>query len=423
MRRGPRDRRDRPEPTRPGHRGCRRRRRRRRSATPSSSLGTAARCSTASGSCGTTSLLHPRLGDIGCPAARSTSRAGSAAGSSADGTMPRATTCWSTPRPIARPAVRAGRGCSTIRLRDGTAVDARDLGSVGDVSAIPPPLRLRHDGWTATTPSSALDGRDRRRRRRWRLRPRPSLDDPASRSSQARTPDAEGPADRIAWLDADGLHAERLRASSRTAVQVATDQTMPSTSTGSPIDRWACWHPQPPRPMSSVHGAVECLARVDRRRCGCPDLVLPGAILPCGVGRAREPARPGSRRASSTAMPIEGRRAAADRGRDSAGIRRSGCPHGPTPWAAAPAGWWRHGPSTPFVRLRGPRQRRRLLPRLPGPEARPSRRPRRSDGSTILPGLHRHADVRQRRAARRRCEEGPDVAPTQIDGLLEAPDA
>ena len=80
---------------------------------------------------------------------------------------------------------------------------------------------------------------------------------------------------------------------------------------------------------------------------GCPDLVLAGAILPCGstdlhAGAAWIGTRP------VTVLDDDGNRrlmVAAGLGRDPS----SGYPQTPSPWATAPAGWWRHGPSGPFA--------------------------------------------------------------------------
>jgi hypothetical protein len=80
---------------------------------------------------------------------------------------------------------------------------------------------------------------------------------------------------------------------------------------------------------------------------GCPDVVLPGAILECGsdelrIGPAWLATRP------VTALKI---------GRDrsilvAAGLDwqlETGLPPSPTPAATGPRGWWRHGPSAPFA--------------------------------------------------------------------------
>jgi hypothetical protein len=80
---------------------------------------------------------------------------------------------------------------------------------------------------------------------------------------------------------------------------------------------------------------------------GCPDLVLPGAILACGGddpqwGPAWLATRP------VAAMSIGGGR----RILVAAGLEwrpEAGLPPSPAPAATGPAGWWRHGPSAPFA--------------------------------------------------------------------------
>lgn len=80
---------------------------------------------------------------------------------------------------------------------------------------------------------------------------------------------------------------------------------------------------------------------------GCVDMILVGAILPCGAdelapGAAWVSARP------VAVLPVNGQRrllVASGVGWPS-GV---GVPETPTPWAGGPPGWWRRGPSTPFV--------------------------------------------------------------------------
>jgi hypothetical protein len=80
---------------------------------------------------------------------------------------------------------------------------------------------------------------------------------------------------------------------------------------------------------------------------GCPLVVLPGAILPCPTDELRSGAAWLATRPVA-AMTIDGRRVLLV----AAGLRwlpGTGLPASPTPAAASPAGWWRHGPSTPFA--------------------------------------------------------------------------
>jgi hypothetical protein len=80
---------------------------------------------------------------------------------------------------------------------------------------------------------------------------------------------------------------------------------------------------------------------------GCPFMVVPGAVLPCGTDTLRSgPAWLATR--PLAAMPIRGGRvflvaASLDWRAGTAS------PESPTPAAAGPAGWWRPGPSTPFA--------------------------------------------------------------------------
>ena len=79
----------------------------------------------------------------------------------------------------------------------------------------------------------------------------------------------------------------------------------------------------------------------------CPDVIVPGAILPCGGQALRSgPAWIGTR--TIGAIGIGTRRSllvAAGLAWDPTG----GLPPSPTPWAVPVAGWWRHGPSVPFA--------------------------------------------------------------------------
>ena len=204
-------------------------------------------------------------------------------------------------------------------------------------------------------------------------------------------PDAQGPAMRIAWLDRVGP-ARRAgpRWPSGLIVRSArTDVIAQDSIDGQPVapavasDLLATSSPTGRR----VHGSATI---VDE---GCPDLVLPGAILPCGSADLR----PGAAWLATrpiAAMPIEGRRSlliAAGLGWDPDG----GLPATPTPWAAGPAGWWRHGPSTPFAVSEVASRQRHLLPGLPEPGGDH----REDDGgrwNDAAPRFHRHADVRHR---------------------------
>jgi hypothetical protein len=80
---------------------------------------------------------------------------------------------------------------------------------------------------------------------------------------------------------------------------------------------------------------------------GCPDVVLPGAILACGSDDPRwGPAWLATRPVA--AMSTGGQRWILV----AAGLEwrpEADAPASPTPAATGPSGWWRHGPSAPFV--------------------------------------------------------------------------
>ncbi len=79
----------------------------------------------------------------------------------------------------------------------------------------------------------------------------------------------------------------------------------------------------------------------------CPDLILPGAAQPCGVYAIQ----PGA--AWVATRPVIAYGAGAQRrllvAEGVAWNPGEGLPVTPAPWAAPPAGWWRHGPSVPFA--------------------------------------------------------------------------
>ena len=79
----------------------------------------------------------------------------------------------------------------------------------------------------------------------------------------------------------------------------------------------------------------------------CLDLFLPGARLACDD----EAVRPGAAWIGTRPLTVLGegnqRRLLVAGG--VAADPLTGLPESPAPWAAAPAGWWRHGPTAPFV--------------------------------------------------------------------------
>ncbi len=231
-----------------------------------------------------------------------------------------------------------------LRLRDGVATREVALGLPrSQLGAVGPPLRLDLDGlapdealaqvgsslsildpvsgWLATDVGSgralpfvagpAVDGG-------WRIAwMEPDGDGSVRTERRWRDTDGEIVADGGSTLSASDIGPERWRFIREAARSAAARQVAPGAWTGDALD------------------------------IGCPDLVIPAAILPCG-----EPGlRPGAAWLATrpvAVMDIEGRRrllVAAGIGWDPS----AGLPPAPTPLAAGPGGWWRHGPSTPFA--------------------------------------------------------------------------
>ena len=296
-----------------------------------------------------------------------------------------------------------------VRLRDGTrsTLSAADTGS--DVDVHPPPLRVHLEGMAhdhavvmlaeGIAIVDAVGG------------------DPVKIGMESGAPlvagpdpDAQGPATRIAWIDGSGLHAERVRAGPSGLIvrSARTDVIAQDSIEGSR------WHLLLQATFGDIlaHGSSSAWLGdvVDE---GCPDLILPGAILPCGSADLR----PGAGWLATrpiAAMPIEGRRSlliAAGLGWDPDG----GLPATPTPWAAGPAGWWRNGPSTPFAVSEVRADNVTYFQDYPSPAATIEKMTA-ADGTTLLPGFTGTrlfvtvvplADE----------ESGPDVAPSRLEGL------
>ena len=113
-------------------------------------------------------------------------------------------------------------------------------------------------------------------------------------------------------------------------------------------------------------------------------------------------------------MPIEGRRSllvAAGLGWDP----DRGLPVSPTPWAAGPAGWWRHGPSTPFAVSEVRADNVTYFQDFPSPAATIEKMTA-ADGTTLLPGF---TGTRMFVTVVPLADEesGPDVAPSRLEGL------
>jgi hypothetical protein len=364
----------------------------------------------ASGSCGTTSL---RIVDSATFAVRRSIEVPGRLGKGAIGRWDDALgdDLLAYASPDCPPGGTGRTRLSVIRLLDGHESVALDVGPDIDVAAYPPPVRLRVDG---AARDLALVG----------LVDTVQVVD-AVAGSQATVgsqpgiplvagpdPDAHGAAERIAWMDVDGLHAERIGSAKG---KLATLGTTSFDATSLPAGRW---------PL--LQNAIEADVRghglssawlgdiVDP---GCADLVLPGAIMPCGVAELRSGAAWLATRPIA-GMSIQGRRAVLV----AAGLGwgpDAAFPAAPSPTAGAPDGWWRHGPSTPFAvsEVRG--NDVVYYSDFPVPSATIEAAAAK-DGSTILPGFtgtRMFVSV----APLAVDEEGPDVAPDLIDGLLQGP--
>lgn len=243
--------------------------------------------------------------------------------------------------PDCPPGGTGGAGVDVIRLRDGTITTVERPDGTRDVTAIPPPLRIAETrGRDAAIVAlrngiSVVDASGRRPRRIM-----PGAGTPIVAGPDGAGPDANS---RVAWLDKDGLHSARL--------YVAGDGFTQTTEVGtlSPVEVGAARWPLVQAATAidiRTHGVASAWLG-DLTETGCPDLVLPGAIQPCGSDDLRSAASWVATRLV-TVLPVDGRPTAivaAGMGWDPV----VGVPTSPTPWAAAPAGWWRHGPSTPFV--------------------------------------------------------------------------
>jgi len=116
---------------------------------------------------------------------------------------------------------------------------------------------------------------------------------------------------------------------------------------------------------------------------GCPDLLLPGAILACGADALRPSAAWLATRPVG-AVPIDGQPTmliASGLGWD-----RQGPPRTPTPVAGMPDGWWRRGPSTPFALSEASALELFDLQRFPTPTAT-IESTTGADGTSLVSGL------------------------------------
>jgi hypothetical protein len=357
-----------------------------------------------SGTCGTTSL---RVMD---GASFDVRRSIDVAGALADGVLGR----WDDTAgddllvygsPDCPPGGAGGARLVSVRLRDGSASSVIASQDRLDATTYPAPLRLRLDGAARDKAVVGLD----------RVAIIDAVDgDPVAIGDDGvplvvgPDPDSDGPATRIAWFDGS-LHAERFRLGPGGAIvrSARTDLSFDTMDTGrrSLLARAILTDLHEGGVSSAWLGAV-----VDD---GCPDVILPGAILPCGADQLRPGAAWLATRPIAS-MQIDGRRrllVAAGLGWDP----DVGLPLTPTPWAAGPDGWWRHGPSSPFAISEVRANDAIYFQEFPSPMATIEKTTAR-DGTTLLPGF---TGTRLFVSATPlgEDEEGPDVAPNQLEGL------
>jgi hypothetical protein len=300
---------------------------------------------------------------------------------------------------------------SVIRLLDGHQSVALDIGPDIDVAAYPPPVRLRVAGAARDLALVGLVDT---------VQVVDAVAGPLVTVSQGpgiplvAGPDtgSGGPAERIAWMNVRGLHTERVRFADGKLAEVGAASF---DAASLPAGRW-------PLLQSAIeadvrgHGLSSAWLG-DIVDPGCADLILPGAMMPCGDAELRAGAAWLATRAVAS-VPIQGRRAMLV----AAGLGwgpSAAFPAAPSPTAGAPDGWWRHGPSAPFAvsEVRG----NDVVYYRDFPVAHTTiEAAAAKDGSTILPGFtgtRMFVSVSPLVGD----QQGPDVAPDLIDGLLQGP--
>ena len=313
--------------------------------------------------------------------------------------------------PDCPPGGPGGARLTVVRLRDGTVSTLAQMTPSRDVLSYPAPLRVRFEGADRDMAFTSLSGGVVVIDGAGGVRLDIASGD-AVPLVAGPDPDASGAAYRLAWIDRDGAHTERIR---KAADGFAVSDEMELTGSIVNSERWS---------LAMIgastdegrHGASSAWFG-PVATAGCPDLVLPGAILPCGT----DDLRPGATWLATrlvASMPIEGRLTSLVAG----GLGwdpKVGAPASPTPAAGAAAGWWRHGASTPFAvsEVRGSDVV--YFRDFPIPKATIEPTTDR-EGSTKLPGFtgtRLFVTVTPLTGE----EEGPDVAPSRIESLLEAP--
>ena len=308
------------------------------------------------------------------------------------------------------PGGAAGSGLVVIRLRDGTvATVAREVAP--DAAVMPSPLRLPEAGSrdaavVALSDGLAVVGGSGHAPRR--IVAGPGI--PIVAGPDASGPDANT---RIGWLATDGLHSARLRLGRDGSAEISDVASLGPDEIGG--DRWSLIIAAITSD-ASVHGVASAWLG-DLAEAGCPDLVVPGAMEACGSDQLRSGASWVATRLV-TVLPVQGRRTAFV----AAGIGWDpdvGIPTSPTPWAAAPPGWWRHGPSTPFVISETRATDVVYFRDFPVPRTTIETTTGQS-GMTTLPGF---TGTRMFATVEPLAEnqDAPSTVPTRVDGLLHAP--
>jgi hypothetical protein len=160
------------------------------------------------------------------------------------------------------------------------------------------------------------------------------------------------PADRpeatVAWLEPPTDQQGRLGVEHVARAADGTLDGAPATvmfPNGEPTERWLLI--QSDVVASSIRGQPPTAWTGALDDPACPDVLLPGAVLGCGDGELE----PGAAWIATRPIGLYGE-GSGERLLVASGIGwtpNEGMPASPSPWAAAPAGWWRHGPSEPFV--------------------------------------------------------------------------
>jgi hypothetical protein len=242
--------------------------------------------------------------------------------------------------PDCPPGAAGGAGLQVIRLRDGT-VTAVAPEQPPEVGVMPPPLRLPGRGGrdaavvALSDGISLVDGSGHA--------PRTIVSGPGIPIVVGADGSGGVSSSRLAWINDGGLYAARVQRRPDGSMKATDVVAIGPEEIGA--QRWPLIIAGAASDLRA-HGLASAWLG-DLAEDGCPDLVVPGAIEPCGSDAFRSGASWVATRLVTT-LPVDGRKTAlvaAGMGWDP----KAGVPTSPTPWAGGPAGWWRHGPSTPFV--------------------------------------------------------------------------